>query len=335
MGEKAESGEKEETKGAAEGEEKKALPEDPKKLLVEMLSSKYTELKPTLDPVQGCRYPEVEEMVSSPEDASRLLEKLTEEGLLARELHGKHLRCPYCRSANVGTLALCPSCKSHNIEKKSLLEHFKCGNISEDEKYRAEGKLVCPKCKTELKTPGKDYRVVGSWFFCHNCKKKFEEFHAPQHCRKCGEQFPIGDAELAGCYSYTLRGEGEFKRVIEAVSTLRSFLESTGYTVNSPSVIKGSSGVNHQFDILASKGEDKKIAIAVEHADKEEAIGEQSIMSFFAKIYDIGNIPAMLIALPGLNKTATQLAAMYKLTVIEAKDSKEAVEKLKATLEKA
>jgi len=264
MGKKAESEEKGKGKGA-ESKEKKELPEDPKKALIDALSSKYKELKPVTDPAHGCRYPEVEELVGSPEEASSLLEKITEEGLLIRKLSGKYLRCPYCHSANIDILALCPECKSYNIEKKTLLEHFKCGNITEDEKYRAGGKLVCPKCETELKSLGEYYRVVGSWFYCNDCKKKFEEFYSAQQCKKCGEQFPIRDAELEGCYAYSLSGAGEFRRIvddvstfIEAVSTLRSTLESAGYKVDSPIMIKGSSGVNHRFDILASKGAEKK-----------------------------------------------------------------------------
>lgn len=317
---------------AEKSDEKGKLPEDPQKALMEMLSSKYPELKPTFDPVLGCRYPEVEEITGNPEKAVQLLEKLAGEGLLVRKLHGKHLSCPFCHSPNVGTLALCPHCKSYNIERKHLIEHFKCGHISVEDNYKVEGKLICPRDKVPLDTAGKDYKIVGSWFLCHDCKKRFHEFYSPTQCRKCGQQFPVRDAELQGCYTYSLGGETEVRRIIGTVLTIRSFLESSGYKVESPGVIRGTSGVDHRFDILASKGEDKKFVIAIEQAEKDKTLGEQPVITLFANVYDIGNTPAYLVAIPGLDKTATQLATMYKLTVIEAKDSEDAAEKLKRIL---
>ncbi|WP_309493022.1 hypothetical protein [Candidatus Hecatella orcuttiae] len=314
-------------------EEKAKLPEDPRKLLVELLSGKYPELRPVFDPVKGCRYPEVEEVLGDSEEVSSLLEKLTAEGLLARKLFGKHPTCPHCHSPNVGTLALCPRCKSYDIEKKILLEHFKCGHIDTEDRYRTEGKLVCPKCKTPLDPAGKDSRKVGIWFVCHACKRKFDEPYSPHQCRSCGRQFTIRDAELKECYSYTLGGTAEVRKVVGVISSVRSFLESSNYKVESPGIVKGSSGVDHRFDILAVRGENEKLVVEI--VQEKETVGEQPIITMFAKVYDLGRISSVLIALPRLSHTASQLAAMYKITVIEAGDSEEAVTKLKTILQKA
>lgn len=314
-------------------EEKAKLPEDPRKLLVELLSGKYVELKPVFDPVRGCRYPEVEEVLGSLEEVSSLLEKLTSEGLLARKLFGKYLTCPHCRSPNVGAVALCPRCKSYDIEKKVLVEHFKCGYIGTEDHYLTGGKLVCPRCKTPLDPGGKDSRRVGIWFLCHACKRKFDEPYSPQQCRNCGHQFVVRDAELTDCYAYTLGGEAAVRKVVGVITSVRSFLESSNYRVESPGVVRGSSGVEHRFDILALKGEEKKFVVEIVQAEK--VVDEQPIITLFAKVYDLDRIPSILIALPSLSSTASQLAAMYKITVIEAKDSDEAVAKLKTTLQKA
>lgn len=300
--------------------------------LIEMLTSgKETELKPVLNAGYGCRYPEVEKLVGNVEGATALLERLVTDGILTKKLLNKSLSCPNCHSPDVATLPLCPHCKSFDIAKHVLLEHLKCGYIGPDVQFRKEGKLLCPKCNAPLVKEGEDYRRIGVWFECHECKKRFSEPLIPQHCRSCGTTFQIKDADLMDCYSYVLSGDAAVKakrfRVLSPVVTL---LKSAEYGVESPGKIQGKSGGSHIFDVVAARGEER---LLIDVVRSEGEVDEQPVITMFAKMFDLPPPSrGILVAIPNLNKTARQLTNLYQITVVEGKDAEEVTGKLRETL---
>jgi len=338
MSEEKPSEEAEKTEG--EGEKPSEAEEKPKrdmesniKLLIDAMSEgKKAELNPVFDQVHGYRYTDVEEIVGDVGESLKILETLASRGILAKKLIGKHIVCPHCQSPNFTTHLLCPSCKSHNINKRTLLEHLNCGHIGTDDQYMKEGRLLCPKCNLGLEKLDSDHRKVGVWFECLDCKKRSDEPFSTLWCRSCKERFSIRDAVLVDSYSYVLGKEAavEAKRRISVFLPITSFLESAGYKLDTVGTVPGTSGTSHKFDIVGMKEGASRLVIDV--VESETEVGEHPVIMMFAKIYDIGESQAILIALPSLSKPASQLAVQYKITVIEAKDAEEAVARLKETL---
>ncbi|MEM3737639.1 MAG: hypothetical protein QXJ75_06120 [Candidatus Bathyarchaeia archaeon] len=309
----------------------KTSSEDVVKRLVDAITVMNGELEPLLDAERGCRYPEVEKILGNSEEAAAFLERLAAEGVLERKLTSKSLGCPHCHSPNIAILTFCPYCRSYNIEKSLLLEHLKCGYIGTDSQFRREDKLICPKCNALLAEGGKDYRKIGAWFECHECRKRFSEPSTHERCRGCGATFQINDADLVSCYSYTLGKEATLRtQRLKTILPISAFLKSAGYSVENSGRIQGKSGVSHQFDLVATKGDEK---LLVDVACSEVEVDIQPVITMFAKTYDIAPPSrAILVAMPSLSNAAKQLANLYQIAFVEGKDSGEVTAKLSVLL---
>ncbi|MEM0096212.1 MAG: hypothetical protein QXL77_04615 [Candidatus Bathyarchaeia archaeon] len=305
--------------------------------LGKFLSGEISELKPTFDAKVGYRYPEVEAVLGGTSDVEEFLEKLYLAGILERRLYDKIIYCPNCGSQNVSTHYCCPYCKSFNIRKGSLIEHVKCGYMDVEENFRKGEKLVCPKCREELKKPDADYRRAGIWCTCQECGKSFD-IPVPRHfCRDCQSEFTFEDVEIKDVYAYTLNEnvKGEITAGWIFVAPIREFLMENGFEVEAPAFIKGKSGANHMFDIAAYKeGKTGKVTVLDVAIATENAVMEQPVIALFAKMYDVSPEHAFLVAIPKLSENAKKMAELYNIKVIEAKDAKEVMKSLKEKIAK-
>ncbi len=304
--------------------------------LNKFLSGELEKLDPVYDPKYGYRYPQAEAILGDPVTTEEFLNRLYEMGFLKRELYDKIIPCPACGSANVSTRYRCPYCENFNIKKSSLTEHVSCGYIDTEERFRNKGKLVCPKCGVELTKPDVDYRKAGVWCSCNECEKSFD-IPVPSHfCRECNEDFTFEDADSRSIYSYSL----DRALLKEAgvhymlVAPVKAFFHSRGFKVESPGFLKGKSGASHIFDIIASPKEATKKVIAIDVASSQTggAVSEQSIISMFAKIFDVAPYKSCLIAIPRMSDNGKKLADLYKIKLIEAADQNVAIEALDAIL---
>jgi hypothetical protein len=106
-----------------------------------------------------------------------------------------------------------------------------------------------------------------------------------------------------------------------------------GLTVESPAFLKGKSGANHSFDIVAYKGNARQKAIVIDVAKSTgDIVSEQPVIALFAKIFDVSPDKAYLIAIPQLNENGRKMAQLYNIRAIEANNQKEAVKALKEKL---
>jgi len=303
--------------------------------LGKFLSGEISDLKPTFDPKVGYRYPEVEAVLDDPSKAEEFLERLHAAGVLERRLYDKVVYCPNCGSQNVSTRYCCPYCKSFNIKKGSLIEHVKCGYMDVEEHFRKNGKLVCPKCREKLKKLDVDHRKAGVWCTCLECGKSFD-IPVPRHfCRDCQREFTFEELEIKDVYVYTLNTD--VKSEITAgwifVAPIREFLVENGFEVEAPALIKGRSGANHMFDIVAYKEKQAdKITVMDVAIATENAVAEQPVIALFAKMYDVSPEKAFLIAIPRLSENAKKMAELYNIKVVEAGDAKEVIKTLKEKL---
>jgi hypothetical protein len=308
---------------------------DTQVLLGKFLSGEIKTLEPVYDQQTGYRYPIVEAIVGDASQVEPFLNKLSREGVLVKQLYDKTISCPKCGSADISFRYCCPFCKSFDIQKSSLIEHVKCGYMDIEKNFREGDKYVCPKCHMELKKIDVDYRKAGIWCACNDCKKNFD-IPMPEHfCRNCNAISTFEGAIIKDVYSYTVK-----ESVREAASLswffiapIRDLLIEEGLTVESPAFLKGKSGTNHSFDIVAYKGDARQKAIVVDLAKATEGIvSEQPVIALFAKIFDVSPDKAYLIAIPQLSENGKKMAELYNIKAIEAKNQKEAVKAFKEKL---
>jgi transcription elongation factor Elf1 len=201
-------------------------------------------------------------------------------------------------------------------------------------KFLQNGKLVCPKCNKELKQLDVDYRKAGVWCNCKDCNKSFDIPVSEHYCRACRDVSSFEEVVINDVYSYTLKAN------MNAGSSLNWFLSSAiaeyltkeGLTVENSGVVKGKSGANHTFDIVAySVKYPKKIVIDL--ATAENSVAEQPVIALFAKVFDVSPDKAFLVAIPKINDNAKKMAELYNIRTVEAKNPTEAVVSLKERMQ--
>ena len=306
-------------------------------LLNKFLSGEISELEPVYDPKLGYRYPAVETIVGDASSVEAFLNRLHAAGILERRLYDKIIYCSKCGSANISIHYCCPYCKSFDIQRSALIEHVKCGYMDVEENFRKGNKLVCPKCREELRKLDVDYRRAGMWCACKDCGKSFDIPVAAHFCRDCHTNFIFEDAVIKDVYAYSLKAEAKEEVALGwvLIAPIRDFLIENGFEVESPAFIKGKSGANHMFDIAAYKGEWKatrKVAVIDLATTTENAVAEQPVIALFAKMYDVSPEKAYLIAIPKMSENGKKMAELYSIKIIEAKNQKEAIKELKDKL---
>jgi hypothetical protein len=297
------------------------------------LNGQISVLEPVYSPMQGYHYPIVEGILEDKTKGPNFLEKLVDLGVLEKKIFDKTLTCHKCGSEHITFRYCCPFCKSFNIKKSSLIEHIKCGYMDLELKFQQKDKLVCPKCNQDLKKPDVDYRKAGVWCSCKDCNKSFDIPVTEHFCKDCHEVSTFEEAIINDVYSYTLKAN------IKADSSLNWYLSSAisnllmkqGLIVEASTSVKGKSGANHTFDIVAYKDKDSKKTV-IDIATAESSVSEQPLIALFAKIFDVSPEKAYLIAIPRINDNAKKMAELYNIRAIEAKNPDEAVAVLKAEI---
>lgn len=306
--------------------------------LSKFLSGEVERLDPVFDSARGYRYPLVEAILGGSADPEGFLAKLTDAGVLTKELSDKVLLCAHCSSPKILTHYNCPHCGSFNVRKSALIEHIPCGYIDTEDRFQRGGQLVCPRCRKELKKAEMDYRKAGAWCTCHDCTKSFD-IAVPSHfCRDCHKNFTFESAIYENVYSYKLSSKARKEASLGwiLISPIREFLETHGFKVETPGFLKGKSGANHMFDITAyRKGATKELTVIDLATSPQDLISEQPVIAMFAKIYDVTPDRACLIVIPKISPNGRKMAKLYNITLIEAKNPKEAVRTLERVCIKA
>ena len=131
----------------------------------------------------------IEDLVGrNDEVVEEYLQKLENDGKIKSTDEIKEIACNECGSVKTSQRFFCNSCKSPNFKIGKLIEHYDCGNISEDNTYE---KNICPNCKKEIKALGVDYRVMQNHYICNDCKEFSPEISTEYLCLKCENKFPL------------------------------------------------------------------------------------------------------------------------------------------------
>ena len=127
------------------------------------------------------------------------LQKLEKDGKIIKIDDKKEIACNQCDSVRTSQIFYCPNCKSSDFKLGKLIEHYDCGNITEDNTYTDD---TCPNCKKEIKALGVDYRVMHNHYICNNCKEFFPEISTEYLCLNCENNFKIDDARWKSSINY-------------------------------------------------------------------------------------------------------------------------------------
>ncbi len=301
-------------------------------LLNYLIAGDASEVLPVLDPEIGARYPDAEKISElGPLDTKDWLDDLSKNGLLTKKFVEKIIVCPSCKSPNAPVFYRCPHCKSIDIEKRALLEHSVCGTIDKDDNFRQGELLICPRCGKKLGEPGLTYRQVGTWFLCRECAKSFDRPQSLHRCRKCKNSFSIDEAVMVDVSSYSITKEAKesFRSGSLYLRPLRLVLEDFKYRVNIPGNLKGVSGNDHIFDLVAIRGEGTNELLVMDIYASGGVVDETPVIKMFAKKYDTNPKHSVILAIPAMNPKAKSLASLYHIEVLEAANAAEAVEKLR------
>lgn len=304
-------------------------------MLGKLLSGETSRLEPVFDPKEGYRYPIVETIVGDAAKAEAFLDRLHVAGILERQLYDKMLLCPKCSSVNVTVHYCCPYCKSFDVHRSSLVEHVKCGYMDVEENFRKGGKLVCQKCHDELKKLDVDYRRAGVWCNCKGCGKSFDVPEATLFCRDCRDNSTFEEVIIRNAYSYGMREEVREEAQLGwiLVAPIKELLAESGFDVEGPAFLKGKSGANHMFDIVARDKSNARKATVIDVATSTEGVViEQPVIALFAKIFDVSPDKAYLVAIPKMNDNGKKMAELYNIQIVEAKSHKEARKAIKARM---
>ncbi len=309
---------------AAEYPAKARYSEKAAKLMEAMFQESILEVKPQLNPQSelGFSFPTVNQLLNTTDKESvAILESLAGEGILVRKFFDKFLHCPQCRSMNLRPVYCCGKCGSGNIVRGRVLEHLVCKYAGTEEEFFLKGRLVCPKCKQELYTLGTDYRSLGVLYKCYDCGEIFNQPTINWRCLKCSSITVGGKITEVDAYSYSLNEEKRnwLQFELKPKSKFLQFLQGRGYEVRENATMKGRSGAEHTFDLLATRDDGivvHNIAMGIEIS--AQPVGLNKVFSFDNKAYDTGLYDKVLIAIPGVTPEAKQFAARQRIRVLES-----------------
>ena len=129
------------------------------------------------------------------------LKKLENDGKIVKLDNKKEIACNQCDSIRTSQVFYCPNCKSSNFKLGKLIEHYDCGNITEETTYKND---MCPNCKKEIKALGVDYRVMQNHYICNDCNEFFPEISTSYICLKCENKFKLEEARWKSSMNYKI-----------------------------------------------------------------------------------------------------------------------------------
>jgi hypothetical protein len=213
----------------------------------------------------------------------------------------------------------------------------------EAERITSDEPIVVKKWLENLASNGiLEGRLVRKLVLCPNCnssdnQRSFDRPQASHVCEKCGRSFAIEDATQTELYAYRLSkdAESQFGGESPLLKPFAEVLAGFGYNVTIGGVLHGASGTDHRFNLVGaretSSGKEEE-TIVVDVVASDRSLNENPVAVMFAKRYDTDADKSALIAIPGIVENGRKLASLYKIVLIEAGSTTEAVDKLRSGL---
>jgi hypothetical protein len=286
------------------------------------------EFKPLLKIGKGETFPDIEEILKvSSEEAKKILEEMVNEGFLVKEFLSVKLFCPKCNSHAFMIELKCPLCGSSLIKRGTMIEHLKCGYIDFEEKFISRKGLFCPKCRKELKAIGVDYRKLETYYKCIQCDIPISPIDY-YNCLNCLNSYKKEDLVIKEIYNYII--DPDKKSLIESLTIdlkpIVEYLNKIGLSAFQNINIKGKSGIEHNFSLVAYMKYNKEIYfspdIVLDIIIKEEIVNEKEVLAFFAKAIDVNAKNKYCIAIPKFSEKAKEFLKSFNVYAYEIEDVK-------------
>jgi hypothetical protein len=276
-------------------------------------------------------YSDLDEIVKdlSEKDRKRALKSLVLKGYLKEKDFDAALICPNCVSSDVFTRYNCPSCQSINIKKVQLVEHSKCGFIGNLSEFDKDGQLICPKCNTMIGNPSSTsskqqdkttaLKIIGSSYACDKCGSKFEKPLTSHICQNCSASFSYREANYERLPAYELTEKVDTLApntfMTDTLRQLETIIQNKGYTVELNAKIKGRSGFEQTFDLIAKKGDETLLL------DISSWGNQNDLIALLGKKMDVESSSVILIDLAG-NPNLVTLGKPYNIKVLDGREGK-------------
>ncbi|NLE04330.1 MAG: hypothetical protein GX638_05940 [Crenarchaeota archaeon] len=282
-------------------------------LIRKLISNGILQLVPALG--AAIHYPEAETAWNvNTTQVTVLLEDLVKENFLKVEPLDRVLTCPQCGSPEMYSKYTCPRCKSDNVNFTELLEHIKCGNIGAKDTFKKGNTLICPRCETTITDETNESRIIGHFYQCENCGYRFDRPDIIHVCMNCGTISTYQNAKYGKVYRYTIPEQivQDLQRELPVLRNLKQSLQEKGYIVQTHVKIKGASGAESIFDLIAEKDNTRLVIDVSTTGDKKDLI------ALLAKRVDVNPTQAAIIDLTG-SGVQDSLAKVYGITVFKTK----------------
>lgn len=299
------------------------------KILEKIRHNHNSVLLPQIDHDKGTiQYPILSEINESPTNPS-FLEKLSHERLnvIEKFVYDQFLICPEHKSSFLVNVRLCcPKCNSIDVHKLHLFEHKICGCITEKLRFadpQEANKLKCPSCNRLIKNPQKELRAPASWYYCNDCKEKFDDVIINFHCKEFDHDFTVDEAQAVTVYGYALTNgtsDSSFdnQKLKDEISRVLSKL---GFSVDEDYIIKGKSGHDHKIDIYGTNSKNQTVFILLNDANDENAAIDSKII----QVLDTSPKIAIIVGFTSITEKTKAVAAKYNVSIISSQNIAEIV----------
>jgi hypothetical protein len=170
-----------------------------------------------------------------------------------------------------------------------------------------------------------DYRKIENVFHCNKCKKDFSIPKITHKCLRCSHSYTYDTTKLKTIFGYIFKEDFRDEVVANCKSEVPivNLLKENGYLVESPGTIKGKSGIDHIFDIIAYRQSNEKNIFAITIASSFDKVDSEVIVSHFSKAFDANPSRSIIVAIPALNEEGNRLAELYGIEIVNGNTLKE------------
>ena len=253
-----------------------------------------------------------------------ILEGLASENLLTKQLVNPSFNCPDCNSLTSSHSPVCPNCHGTDLLSGTAIQHLSCLNFDFESNFEHRNdSITCPKCQRALLKAGVDYLKPGTFFKCLTCGEFTARALRLYTCDSCQKVFETTKEAAIEVYEYRISRESKevFAKYLAGVdvAALVQTMKHCGFEVSTSRALKGRSGIDHAFTIVAnfSRIEDKSSLVVVDLISGQSRVDVASVISLFGKAVDCRVKNRVLVAVPELDFEAKIFARNYDISFVE------------------
>lgn len=141
-------------------------------------------------------------------DQRQLLEELASAELLAREHFDRVHVCPGCNGSRLNVREECPACRGSHLADGELIHHYHCAHQARESAFVQGNRLLCPKCRRELRHYGVDYDKPDIVTLCRSCGTESDEPVVGFVCMDCAQHTDADRIDVRSWWHYQLTPQG-------------------------------------------------------------------------------------------------------------------------------